>query len=421
MLSVHTSPLDQPGTGDAGGLNVYLVELSKRLAMAGTKVEIFTRATSSSQRSPAPLAPGVLVHHVEAGPLHPVEKHDLPAQLCALTAGVLRTEASRPRGWYDIVHSHYWLSGQVASVASERWNVPLVHSMHTMAKVKNRSLAEGDKPEPSMRVMGEQQVVDYSDKIIANTATEAQELVNLYGAQSHQTAVVHPGVDLDHFTPGDTARSRGRVGLPRDAQVLLFVGRVQPLKAPDVLVRLTADLVRRNPTLRDSLISVICGGPSGAGPERLDELHKLAAELGVTDVVRFVPPANRDDLADWYRSADIVVVPSYSESFGLVAIEAQACGTPVVAADVGGLATAVRHGHSGLLVADHEPSSWHSLVSDLLAGDQHRERLALGARTHAAEFSWTATAAATTRVYRDAIAGRRIASAGRDHHVGSPA
>ncbi|NQU36321.1 MAG: glycosyltransferase, partial [Actinobacteria bacterium] len=192
--------------------------------------------------------------------------------------------------------------------------------------------------------------------------------------------------------------------------VLLFVGRIQPLKAPDVIIRLTADLVERDPGLRHSLISVICGGPSGAGPERLDELRKLAADLGVTDVVRFVPPANREDLADWYRSADVVLVPSYSESFGLVAIEAQACGTPVVAADVGGLATAVHHDNSGLLVADHEPSSWHRVVADLLAEDHHRERLANGARIHAQDFSWTATASATLAVYREAIADRHRGS-----------
>jgi len=422
MLSVHTSPLDQPGTGDAGGMNVYVVELSKRLAMAGTNVEIFTRATNRNQQATTPLAPGVLVHHVAAGPLQHVEKHDLPAQLCALTAGVLRTEASRPHGWYDVVHSHYWLSGQVGSVASERWNVPLVHSMHTMAKVKNLSLAQGDAPEPSMRVMGEQQVVDDSDRIIANTTTEAAELIRLYGADANQTAVVHPGVDLSMFAPGDVSASRRRVELPTHARVLLFVGRIQPLKAPDVIIRLTADLVERDPSLRHSLISVICGGPSGAGPERLDELHKLAADLGVTDVVRFVPPANRADLVDWYRAADVVLVPSHSESFGLVAIEAQACGTPVVAADVGGLATAVHHDKSGLLVADHKPSSWYRVVSDLLATDHHRERLARGARVHAQDFSWTATAAATLAVYREAIAGRRrLARDSREQTIGSSA
>jgi D-inositol-3-phosphate glycosyltransferase len=278
--------------------------------------------------------------------------------------------------------------------------------MHTMAKVKNLSLAQGDSPEPSMRVMGEQQVVDSSDRIIANTTTEAQELIRLYGADLHQTAVVHPGVDLGVFSPGDSTVARARAGLPQDARVLLFVGRIQPLKAPDVIIRLTADLVERDPTLRHSLLSVICGGPSGAGPERLDQLHKLAADLGVSDVVRFLPPANRADLADLYRAADVVLVPSHSESFGLVAIEAQACGTPVVAADVGGLATAVRHNNSGLLVGDHEPSSWHDAVAGLLADDHHLERLARGARPHAQDFSWTATAAATLAVYREAISQR---------------
>ncbi len=408
MLSVHTSPLDQPGTGDAGGLNVYVVELSKRLAKAGTDVEIFTRATKSGQPQRSELAPGVMVHNVAAGPLQHVDKADLPAQLCALTAGVLRAEAQRPKGWYDVVHSHYWLSGQVGSVASDRWNVPLVHTMHTMAKVKNLALADGDRPEPTMRVMGESQVVAASDRIIANTDTEARELTALYGARQEQTAVIHPGVDLEVFSPGNQQESRRRVGLPVDARILLFVGRIQPLKAPDVMIRLTADLVEQDPSLRHSLVSVICGGPSGAGPERLDALRKLAADLGVADVVRFVPPANREDLAHWYRSADVVCVPSYSESFGLVAIEAQACGTPVVAADVGGLATAVSHDTSGLLVPDHRPDSWSRVVIGLLSTHGHRERLARGAREHAQAFSWTATAAATLTVYRQAIASRAL-------------
>lgn len=406
MLSVHTSPLDQPGTGDAGGLNVYVVELAKRLAAAGTKVEIFTRATDRSQKSVVPMSDGVLVRHLEAGPLQNIDKADLPGQLCALTAGVLRTEASRPTGWYDAIHSHYWLSGQVGSVASERWNIPLIHSMHTMAKVKNRSLANGDQPEPSLRVLGEQQVVQSADQLIANTEAEADDLQRLYGAPQSQTSVVYPGVDLTHFKPGDQGAARARHNIAASATVLLFVGRIQPLKGPDVLIRATAALVAANPGLRRTLVTVICGGPSGAGPERLEQLRQLATDLDVADLVRFVPPTTRNELADLYRAADIVCVPSHSESFGLVAIEAQACGTPVVAAAVGGLQTAVAHGESGVLIDGHDGADWGRAINDLVKHRRQLQVLGEGARLHAERFSWNATAAATLDVYRRAAIAR---------------
>src|SRR5918993_2282313 len=197
-LSVHTSPLDQPGTGDAGGMNVYIVEVARRLAAAGVEVEVFTRATSSDLPPRVELAPGVTVRHLTAGPFEGLSKEDLPAQLCALTSGVLRAEAAHEPGWYDAVHSHYWLSGQVGWLASERWGVPLVHTAHTLAKVKNLALAEGDEPEPLRRVVGEEQVVEASDRLVANTAEEAGQLVDLYDADPRRVVTVAPGVDLEH-------------------------------------------------------------------------------------------------------------------------------------------------------------------------------------------------------------------------------
>lgn len=408
VLSVHTSPLDQPGTGDAGGLNVYVVELSRRLAAAGVDVEIFTRATRPELPPVVELADGILVRHIESGPLEDIRKEDLPAQLCSLTAGVLRAEANRPPGWFDVIHSHYWLSGQVGSVASDRWDVPLIHSMHTMAKVKNAALATDDVPEPPMRVMGEQQVVETADHLVANTEAEATELVDLYDADPDRVSVIHPGVDLELFTPGRRADARARRGLASDALVLLFVGRIQPLKAPDVVIQATAALVAQSPGLRDRLVTVVCGGPSGAGVERLDELRKLAASLGVTDLVRFEPPATRAELAQWYRAADLVCVPSYSESFGLVAVEAQASGTPVVAADVGGLRTAVADGVSGLLIPGHNPHLWANTIEDLLTTPRQLEALATNARKHATNFGWAATTASTLEVYRKAMRTRRL-------------
>ena len=404
VLSVHTSPLEQPGTGDAGGMNVYVVETARRLAESGVEVEIFTRATSSSQDPVVEMAPGVLVRHVTAGPFEGLVKQDLPGQLCAVTAGVLRAEAARPEGWFDLIHSHYWLSGQVGWLASERWNVPLVHSMHTMAKVKNRDLAAGDTPEPEMRVIGEQQVVAAADRLIANTDDEAHELVDLYGAHPDAVDVVHPGVDLDLFTPGSSTDARRRLGVADDAILLLFVGRIQPLKAPDVLVRAAAEMIARDPSLRSRLQVAICGGPSGTGLAQPTALVDLARELGIANLVRFEPPADRARLADWYRAADVAVVPSHSESFGLVAVEAQACGTPVVAAAVGGLRTAVADQVSGLLVDGHDPRDFATAITSITAQPRLRAELARGAHMHAASFGWATTTAGLLASYSAALA-----------------
>ena len=401
VVSLHTSPLDQPGTGDAGGLNVYVLETSRRLAAAGVDVEIFTRAKTSSLAHTVEIEPGVRVSHLRAGPLEELPKEDLPAQMCAFSAGLLRAEAGRPAGWFDLIHSHYWLSGQVGWLASERWDVPLVHSMHTMAKVKNLELANGDRAEPQVRVIGEEQVVENASRLIANTGDEARQLIDLYSASAHAIDVVHPGVDLDVFSPGDQATARAALGLRPDAQVLLFVGRIQPLKAPDVLLRAVARMVESDPARRRDLVVAVCGGPSGSGLDHPSALADLASALGIADIVRFEPPNDRARLAQWYRAADATVVPSYSESFGLVAIESQACGTPVVAASVGGLRTAVADGRSGLLVPGHDPDEWARALERMTT--RERDHLSAGARGHAEGFSWDATAQGLIDSYAHAI------------------
>ncbi|SDE35487.1 D-inositol-3-phosphate glycosyltransferase [Blastococcus fimeti] len=405
-LSVHTSPLDQPGAGDAGGMNVYIVEASKRLAARGIAVDIFTRATSSDLPPVVEMCPGVTVRHVVAGPFEGLGKEELPAQLCAFTAAVLREEAQHEPGFYDVVHSHYWLSGQVGWLARDRWSVPLIHTAHTLAKVKNEALADGDRPEPRSRVIGEEQVVAEADRLIANTDEEARQLVRLYGADPARTLVVPPGVDLDRFSPGDRAAARRAVGMPQDAVVLLFVGRIQPLKAPDVLLHTAARLLADDPALRSRLRVHVVGAPSGSGLDAPEQLQKLAGSLGIADVVTFFPPLPPERLAEHYRAADVTVVPSHNESFGLVALESQACGTPVVAAAVGGLPTAVRDGVSGVLVAGHDPADYAVAVRAVLA---RRELLAAGARRHAARFSWDRTADALVQAY--ASAARDMATA----------
>src|SRR5665647_3090224 len=308
MLSVHTSPLDQPGTGDAGGMNVYLTELSR--ALAGR---------------------GALVRHVAAGPPAPMDKGDLPDQTAAFTAGLLR--ACRPAHGYGVVHSHYWLSGLAALDVARCGDAPLVHTMHTLAKVKNAALAPGDTPEPPRRVRGEEQVVAAAHALVANTAQEAGDLIRRYCADPEVVHVLEPGVDHAIFNPGTDRidathlraaqdAARASLGIDPAEQVILFAGRVQPLKGPDILVRALARLASHGAKVPRL---VVLGGPSGKAC-RLTELTALAERLGVADRVQMQPPVDRALLAQWYRAADVVAVPSRSESFGLVAAEAQAEG-----------------------------------------------------------------------------------------------
>lgn len=407
VLSVHTSPLEQPGTKDAGGMNVYISQTAVEMARRGVSVEVFTRATSSDQPPAVELAPGVLVRHIPAGPFEPLERGELPSQLCAFTSGVLRTEAFQEPGYYDLIHSHYWLSGQVGWLARDRWGVPLVHTAHTLAKVKNAALASGDTPEPRTRVIGEEQVVAEADRLVVNTDVEADQLVRLYDAAPDAVRTVSPGVDLERFRPGSRAAARAALGVPADAVVLAFAGRIQPLKAPDVLLRATAALVRRDPGLRRRLVVLVAGGPSGSGLEQPRSLMDLAVELGIDDVTRFLPPQGGQDLVNVYRAADVVAVPSHNESFGLVALEAQACGTPVVAARVGGLPVAVDDEVSGLLVPTHDTEDWADALARVALRPEVRAVLSRGAREHAQRFSWRRTTDTLLDIYREAMAAFR--------------
>jgi D-inositol-3-phosphate glycosyltransferase len=275
--------------------------------------------------------------------------------------------------------------------------------MHTLGKVKNAALADGDTAEPDARIRGELEVVAAADRLVANTAEEARQLTGLYGADPARVQVVNPGADLSVFQPGGplaAAAARRRLGVAPDAVVLLFVGRVQPLKGPDVLLKAAAGLLEIDPQLRGTLRVVIVGGPSGrqerADPDRMRE---LAAELGISDIVRFEPPCPQQELADWYRAATLMLAPSHSESFGLVALEAQACGTPVVAASVGGLRTVVKDGTSGVLVDGHDPADWARVIMRLVRAPGRLQALSAGARRHASAFGWSATVDRLAKVY----------------------
>jgi len=396
VLMVHTSPLEQPGIGDAGGMNIYVVESAQRMAAMGVSVDIYTRRTHASETESVEISPGVSVRYFECG--HgTLTKEQLPAHISGLSKEFLRLLKDEK---YDAIHSHYWISGKVAMPTAKELGIPLVHTMHTMARVKNLNLAEGETPEPMIRVQGETQVVAAANALVANTDAEAASLVSLYDACPDIVHVVSPGVDLYTFTPGQ-GRSAAReiVGLPQDSLVVTFVGRIQPHKGPEVLIRATSELVKHSPLLRHKLIVNVMGGASGANTEEVDRLKELATWLAIDDVVRFAPPVPRADLAQWYRAADLVVVPSYSESFGLVALESQACGTPVVATAVGGLRTAVADGISGVLVDGHDPKAWSSVIARLLQEPQRRVLLSMGAIEHASHFGWDATARGTLDIY----------------------
>ena len=404
---VHTSPLDQPGIGDAGGMNIYVLESAQRMAAMGVEVDIFTRRTESESPEIIEISKGVRVRYFDCGHGN-LTKEQMPVHILGLSKEFLRIVKDEK---YDAIHSHYWISGKVAMPAAAKLRIPLIHTMHTMARVKNLNLAEGESPEPMIRVQGETQVAAAAQALIANTDSEAASLVSLYDACPDTVHVVNPGVDLFTFTPGKGRKvARELINTPADALVVTFVGRIQPHKGPEVLIQAAAELVKHSPHMRPRLIVNIIGGASGANTEEVERLKELATWLNIDDVIHFAPPVPRADLVHWYRAADLVCVPSYSESFGLVALEAQACGTPVIATAVGGLRTAVADGISGVLVDGHDPKAWSSVIARLLQEPQRRVLLSMGAIEHASHFGWDTTARGTLDIYDQAITHNNAAA-----------
>ena len=405
-LMVHTSPLEQAGIGDAGGMNIYVAESAKRMAAMGVTVDIFTRRANPDLPDVVEFAPNVQVHHLGSGLADGITKERLPELIPALAE---EFKAALAKQRYDLIHSHYWISGKVALGAMGKGNtaLPLVHTMHTMARVKNLNLAEGETPEPPIRVQGETQIVAAAAALIANTDAEAASLVSLYEACPDIVHVVSPGVDLSNFTPGSgRARARQDLGIAADASVLTFVGRIQPHKGPELLIQATAQMLQHSPHLRAKLKVFIIGGASGSNTAEVERMKELVSWLDISEIVTFLPPVSRKDLPQWYRLSDLVCVPSYSESFGLVALEAQACGTPVVATAVGGLRTAVADGISGVLVDGHDPRAWSSVISRLLTEPQRRVLLSMGAIEHASHFGWETTARGTLDIYDRSLSGQ---------------
>jgi D-inositol-3-phosphate glycosyltransferase len=398
MISMHTSPLATPGLGDAGGLNVYVAELARRLGERGLKVDVYTRRDTPDVPDIVDVHEHTRVVHLTAGPAEYVAKEALPSLIDEFSA-----ELELHLDQHDLIHSHYWLSGQVGLQLKRSQGIPLVHTMHTMARVKNSNLSRDQPAESDIRERGEAAIVRFADVLTANTPDEAAELRSHYRARTEQIMIVPPGVDLHTFHPCNQPKSRAQFGVAQDIQVILFVGRIQPLKAPDVLIRAVAELTRRDPERRERLQLIIIGGPSGSNGEWSRTLGPLAIDHGIEDMVDFRPHSARSELFRWYCVSDVVAVPSYNESFGLVALEAQACGRPVVATDVGGLRHTVRDHYSGLLVNGHDKSQWADALATIL--DDHDEMIRMGnnAAAHAATFSWDNTAAATLQAYRTAL------------------
>ncbi|HEY3211083.1 MAG TPA: D-inositol-3-phosphate glycosyltransferase [Actinomycetota bacterium] len=408
VISLHTSPLDQPGIGDSGGMNVYVLSVAERLAEQGIAVDIYTRCHGENAPQVEQLGTGTRLIHVQAGPCAPVPKERLPDVLPRFLNGVLEQaaadEGARRHSAYDVVHSHYWLSGWVGARAKEIWGVPHVTSFHTLGKVKNSALPDGDDPEPPARLAGERKVITGADRILAPTPAEADLLVKLYGADPGRIRIVPPGVDRSVFYPRRKEEARARLHLA-NTRLLLFVGRLQPFKGPDVAIRAVAEASAVAPDLMRDVVLGVVGGSTGrdADHDEVTRLMELTSTLGMADRVVFFPPQPHGRLADFYSAADAVLVPSRSESFGLVALEAESCGAPVIGAAAGGLRFVIRDGVSGFLVDGHDPAEYANRILRLLSDPALAARLSAGAIGHAAIFSWDATASGIRSVYREVL------------------
>jgi D-inositol-3-phosphate glycosyltransferase len=434
VISLHTSPLVQPGTGDSGGMNVYVRELVSSLAQAGVECDVYTRAWAEGLPDVVRVEPGVRVVHVPAGPRAEVPKEELPGIVGEFARGVI--DHLRAGEGADALHANYWLSGVAAHEAKHELDLPLVSTFHTLARVK----ADADITESWERVQAETAVIGCSDVIIANGEEEATDLQRHYGASADRIEIIPPGVDHAFFSPGDRDGARAALGWTASnhgtasnygtranrgskasrtsrasrmskeggrgaAQhpVLLFVGRIQPLKGLDVAIAALAELNDSTAEL------VVVGGPSGAdGPAELAKVLELVERLGVSDQVRFVDPQPHHLLSTWYRAADMVIVPSRTESFGLVALEAAACGRPVVAASVGGLRTIVDDGVTGFLIDGREPTDFAESVDRLLRDPELSASMGRAAAKRAAGYTWSTAAARLRRVYGDLTSRERL-------------
>ncbi len=393
VFSMHTSPLAQPGAGDGGGMNVYVRALASALAEAGVECDVYTRAEQVGQPAIIKVAPGFHVLHVDAGPRRAVPKHALHVLVDPFVDRA--TTLLQAREPVDVLHANYWLSGAVAHRLKHALDLPMVATFHTLARVKADAGIDDD---PEHRTKVEHEVIACADLMLASTEDERRQLATLYDAVDERVEVVPPGVDHRIFQPGDRSRAKQRLGVA-DRRVLLFVGRIQPLKGADLAVQCLATLDDPKVTL------LVVGGPSGPdGDDELERVQTLARSLGVGDRVRWIPPQPHRRLADYYRAADVCIVPSHAESFGLVALEAAACGTPVVAASVGGLCSLVDDARTGFLVEGRDPADYAAPVAMLLDDELLATEMGATASAQSRRYSWSITAARLRRLYGDLVA-----------------
>jgi D-inositol-3-phosphate glycosyltransferase len=414
MLSVHTCPLATLGGKETGGMNVYVRDLSRELCQRGIAVDCFTRSQNPDiPRINHKLGPNGRVIHVPAGLEAPYDKNRIVEHLPQFVDGVLgfaRREGLR----YDVVHSHYWLSGLVARDLRRAWGAPIVQMFHTLGHMKNSVASSPQAYESERRIEGEAQVMAFADRLVAATPLERAQMVWLYSADASKISVVPAGVDLDLFRPVPPGEAKRFLGLPATRRIVLFVGRIEPLKGIDTLLQAMALVVPEIPCWQEDLSVIIIGGAPGAGIEQVDaemaRLERLRAELGIQELVTFQGARDQDTLVYYYSAADMVVMPSHYESFGMVALEAMACGTPVVASKVGGLAYNVQDGQTGFLVPDRNPEALADRIQLLLCDDALRQQLGSQAAHWAQRFGWPVVANQIVDLYEQVQPVTRIAA-----------
>jgi D-inositol-3-phosphate glycosyltransferase len=407
LLSVHTCPLATLGGKETGGMNVYVRELARELGKRGLAVDVFTRSQDPAiPRISRRLGNAVRVIHLKAGPETPYNKNRIYDHLAEFVDNVLNF-ASREGVHYDVLHSHYWLSGLVAEQLRHVWGAPIVHMFHTLARLKNQVAQTPAELEPEQRAICEGEIMRFADRILAATTLEREQMQTLYAADPARIAVVPPGVDLELFRPIPCEQARSTLGLPPDHHMVLFVGRIQPIKGIDNLIRAMALVLERRPGLRHRVeLSIIGGAGDPATDSELIRLKDLRESLGIGDLVTFLGSRDQDTLVNYYNAASVVVAPSYYESFGMVALEAMACGTPVIASDVGGLSLNVADGFNGYLVPKGDEDELAYKMELMLEHDQLRAQLGTQACQWAQRFSWQTIADETLAVYDTALGAR---------------
>jgi D-inositol-3-phosphate glycosyltransferase len=411
MLSVHTCPLATLGGKETGGMNVYVRDLSRALTRRGILVDVYTRSQNPNIPRITKLAEGGRVIHVKAGPEQPYNKNRVYNHLDEFVAGVLAQAEADGLG-YDLIYSHYWLSGLAAGALRRVWDIPVLQMFHTLAEMKNRVAQSPAERETEQRLNCEAEIMRFADRLIAATPLEKNQMTWLYGAPAEKISIKPPGVDLERFKPLDQKLARQAIGIPPDHKMILFVGRIQPLKGIDILLQALALVKQREPQLAKNFCLSIIGGDANPDSEielvEFKRLEGLRAELGLEKMVTFRGAKDQDSLVYYYAAAEMVVMPSHYESFGMVAIEAMACGTPVIASDVGGLSFSIEDGYNGYLVPGRNPQALADKISLLLKYEVLRDQLSEQARTWVTRYSWETIADELLEVFHCTVDNYRL-------------